>query len=61
MRVQNTFKDLQNFISDDLFQFLYEAGITLCVCVQKKPQNKIRTQTQTSEQVIYLCSQMTAE
>lgn len=62
MGAQNTFKDLQNFISDYLSEFLHEAGITLCVCVQKKPkQNKTRTQTETTEQVIYLCSQIVAE
>lgn len=41
MGAQNTFKDLQNFISDYLSEFLHEAGITLCVCVQKKkPKTK---------------------
>lgn len=36
-----TFKDLQNFISDNFFEFLHDAGITLCVCQnQKTKQNR---------------------
>lgn len=38
-----TFKDLQNFIPDNFFEFLHDAGITLCVCQNKNKKTDNRT------------------